>query len=695
MNEEKKNEFVPKVLTPAAAIWIDIKTISEIKGITSRALRLSLAKNRYVHREVSTQGGKSYEILLSSLEDDVQEQYKNISYQEIVELDLQDDKIPLPTENFSQDFIPERGKMIALAKIDLLNEWNSFRIQYKSKSEADKLFIELYNSGEYLKNIFELLGKTSRGSLLRWNKAYLDEENWESLVPQYKYSGIQDYKTALTDEQIGIFLKILLHPNQFSIGKAIKLTTLILKRKISVSNPENFEEEMQKIPQSITFRRYAKWFRKNNFDKWILMREGSKNLKDKVEPYIKRDLTNISVGEILVADGHVLNFNILNPFTGKPSRATLVGFLDWKSGYLAGYYIMLEENTQCIAAALRNAIINLDMIPKIVYQDNGKAFKAKYFQQTSDFSEAGFTGIYQKLGIKSVFARPYNARAKVIERFFKEFQEEFEKLVPSYIGTSIKMRPAHLKRNEKFHKELHQRMSGGYIPTIEETIQLINAWLEFRHSQPCPNDRTKSIKEVFDARERQNIDTKILDDLMMVHEVKTIHRNGIRFLNTDYYHDALYGLRDRVMIRYSLFDLSKIKVYSVKGEFICNSKRITATHPMAYHMGEVKDMEDFRRKIQKQKKLRNKTLKAVRKYLPKEEIKFLETQMNEENIIEPEIIAEPIKKPEKVFITEKPMFKNLYEKYEWLMKYGCTNSDDRKWLQEYRSSDEYKLIYEE
>lgn len=677
-------------------IWVDIKTISEIKGITSRALRISLSKDKYIYRKITTQGGKSYEILLSSLEDDVQERYKDTSEQQIVELELESDKISLPSETFSHDFIPERGKMIALAKIDLLNEWNIFRNQYKTKTEADKLFIELYNSGEYLKNIFQTLGKTSRGSLLRWNKSYCEDENWENLVPQYNYSGIQDYKTTLTDEQIGIFLKILLHPNQFSIGKAIKLTTLILKRKISVSDPENFDEEMQKIPQAITFRRYAEWFRKNNFDKWILMREGESALRNKVENYLVRDLSTISVGEILVADGHVLNFNILNPFTGKPTRATLVGFFDWKSGYLAGYYIMLEENTQCIASALRNAIINLDMIPTIVYQDNGRAFKAKYFQQTNDFSEVGFTGIYQKLGIKSVFARPYNARAKVIERFFREFQEEFEKLVPSYIGTSIKMRPAHLKRNEKFHKDLHQRMSGGYIPTIAETIQLINAWLEFRHSQPCTNQRDKSIKEVFEGRERQNIDTKILDDLMMAHEVKTIHRNGIRFLNADYYHDALYGLRDRVMIRYSLFDLSKIKVYSVKGEFICNAKRVTSTHPMAYHLGDVKDVEDFRRKIQKQKKLRNKTLKEVRKFLPKEEIKFLETQMREESEQE-EIIIEPISKSkpktEKVFITEKPMFKNSYEKYEWLMKYGCTNSDDRKWVQEYRSSDEFKMIY--
>ena len=110
---------------------------------------------------------------------------------------------------------------------------------------------------------------------------------------------------------------------------------------------------------------------------------------------------------------------------------------------------MLEENTQCIASALRNSIINLDMIPKIVYQDNGRAFRAKYFNDDKGFSELGFQGLYSKLGIETVFARPYNARAKVIERFFKEFQEGFEKLLPSYIGSSIQNKPAYLMRNEK------------------------------------------------------------------------------------------------------------------------------------------------------------------------------------------------------------------------------------------------------
>ncbi len=81
-----------------------------------------------------------------------------------------------------------------------------------------------------------------------------------------------------------------------------------------------------------------------------------------------------------------------------------------------------------------------------------KHLKQKYFQHT-DFDEAGFNGVYSNLGIKSVFAKPYNASAKVIERFFLEFQEEFEKMMISYIGTSIEDKPAWLKRGEKLHKQ--------------------------------------------------------------------------------------------------------------------------------------------------------------------------------------------------------------------------------------------------
>ena len=41
--------------------------------------------------------------------------------------------------------------------------------------------------------------------------------------------------------------------------------------------------------------------------------------------------------------------------------------------------------------------------------------------------------------------------------------------------------------------------------------------------------------------------------------------------------EAIIGIRDKVNIRYSLFDLSKIHVYSTKGEFLCIAHRVPRT----------------------------------------------------------------------------------------------------------------------
>ena len=428
-------------------------------------------------------------------------------------------------------YTPEKAKQNALAKLDLIRKWQEFRRKAVNKLQADYDFVKLHNSSNSY--LFSVLGKISRGSLHRWKASLDGTEDYTRLIPNYKYVSVNEYRTCLTDEEIKIFMGLLLHPNRICIGKAIALTKYKLR-----------EQGQSFIPADITFRRYAKWFKDNNYDKWVLARDGEKALSDKVEPYIKRDASLLDVGDILVADGHKLAFQVINPFTGKPCRATLVGFLDWKSTALVGYEIMLEENTQCIASALRNAIINLDMIPKIVYQDNSRAFRAKYFTDDKGFGELGFYGLYAKLGIETVFARPYNARSKVIERFFKEFQEGFEKLMPSYVGSSIINKPAYLKRNEKFHSSLH----NDYVPTIEETIKMIDMWLKFKNSQPCTNAPNMTIAEVLENRKKQNIDKSLLDDLMLATEVKTIQRNGVRFLNCDYFDERLYGLRGKLSL---------------------------------------------------------------------------------------------------------------------------------------------------
>lgn len=654
--------------------FIGINEIARIKGLKStRSIRLAINQGKYIAREVEVRGGKSYEILYSSLEQDIQDR--------LDEEELKTTAI-VPFEN-KVNFVSENARLTALARVDIVTALYNIRKKYSTKKEADSVFLDLYNSGIYLPQIYKFVGSISIGTLHRWVKAF-EDYGTEGLLQKRKTNQQGEYNTILNEEMKQIFLKYLLHPNKFSIGKAINLTKYILEKR-----------GYENIPCNLTFRRFAENFKKNNYSKWILSREGEKAYHDKIEPYIERDISKIEVGDVLIADGHVLNFQIINPFTGKPTRATLVGFLDWKSTALVGYEIMMSENTQCIASALRNSILNLGLIPKVVYQDNGKAFKAKYFQNI-DFDEAGFNGIYAKLGIKSVFAKPYNARAKVIERFFLEFQEEFEKMMTSYIGTSIEDKPAWLKRGEKLHRDMHKKLTKNYIPTVQETIKFIDCWLEFHNSKPCPNDRSKTIQEMLNEISKNKIDKNILNDLMMKTEARTINKHGITFLGMHYRSDYLLDLREKVFIKYSLFDLSNVLVYSMKGEFLCIARQVEKVHPMANHLGTVKDIEQFKQQIQKQQRRFNRVKKEFVKYFPKEKAEAID--------IEPEVVIEiekfeqpktPLKR--KLNFREQqmnvPVFNADYEKYEWLMKYGCTNPEQRKWLERYLNSDEYNNLY--
>lgn len=661
--------------------YINIKEIAEAKGLKStRSLRLEINKpeSKYISREVKVNGGTSYEILFSSLEPEELQQKLRETENKSTEL--------VPLNYKSEILVTDKAKLTRNHRMNIVKAALEKRKNYKTIKESDSDFLDLYNTGLFLPKAYNFLGSISIGTLRRWIQAYRKHENADCLIPKYKSTRQGEYNTILDSEMKNILLTLLLHPSQYKIGKAIKLTKGILEKR----------RGYEYLPCDLTFKRYAENFRKNNYAEWVLRREGMKAYHDKVEPYIERDISKIEVGDIIIADGHVLNFQVINPFTGKPTRATLVGFLDWKSTALVGYEIMMTESTQCIASALRNSILNLGIIPKVVYQDNGRAFKSRFFQN-NDFDENIFNGVYANLNIHSVFAKPYNARAKVIERFFLEFQEELEKGMPSYVGTSIENKPAWLKRGEKLHQEWHKKLTNNYVPTVQEAIKYINKWIEFHNLQPCPNDRSRTIQEMLDGVQKQHININVLNDLMMKTECRTINKHGITFLNMHYRSECILGLRDKVNIRYSLFDLSKIHVYSTKGEFLCVAHRVQKVHPMARVLGTVKDMEEFKQQYKKQQQIKNRLVKKLKATYPKEEIKLLEIGPE----ITDEIIGEQPKPKRERKLTprkqqmNKPIFSSNYEKYEWLMANGCTNSDDRNWLTKYIRSDEYQNLYGE
>lgn len=167
---------------------------------------------------------------------------------------------------------------------------------------------------------------------------------------------------------------------------------------------------------------------------------------------------------------------------------------------------------------------------------------------------------------------------------------------------------------------------------------------------------------------------------MLATEVKTIQRNGIRFLNCDYFDERLYGFKSKVLIKYNLFDLTSIKVYTTKGEYLCTAERVTETHPMAKLLGSVTDFEDYKQKIVKQRQLRKKTINSVKQYLSNEEVKFIEQKMNKPKEIE----FKPCSN------TVQTLFKNNSEKYEYLI----ANDPNNSWIVEFKQTKEYRLLYE-
>ena len=53
--------------------YITIKELAELKSVSTRAIRLS--KEKYQTREIKVKGAKSFEILLSSIKEILQEKY--------------------------------------------------------------------------------------------------------------------------------------------------------------------------------------------------------------------------------------------------------------------------------------------------------------------------------------------------------------------------------------------------------------------------------------------------------------------------------------------------------------------------------------------------------------------------------------------------------------------------------------------
>jgi putative transposase len=611
--------------------------------------------------------------------------------------------------------LPEWAVQTALCRADLVRDFVSYRDAARShgasRTAAAQEYLVGYNEGLTLPQIQQALGRVSLSTVYGWEKMYRESGyNYAALAPNWgkHLAGT----CSVTDEEQALLLTLCLHQNKVKIGTAIRLAKHLLDRR-GIPSPSHPE----------TMRRFLDRYRKSNFDRWTLAREGEKALIDKVIPYLERDDTLLNVGDVLVGDGHRCNFTVINPFTGKACRPSLIGFFDWASRALVGWTIMMEENVQSIAAALRMAILVLGKCPKYVLLDNGKAFKARVFTDTVDLYECGVYGMFARLGIETCFAWPYNARSKPIERFFGTLSDTFERLMPSFCGSSIDDKPASMRRNEKFM----QSIFGDRKPSIGEVTQYLHAWREFYLEMEHPTRKGQTRQQVFDAGRGPGVDMESLNYLMLSMEARNIGRNGIRFLGRNYWNENLYGLKDKAVIRYDFLNLSHIFVYDRDGGYLGRADRVEKVHPQwrlsdnpMESLAEIKEGIKLRHRLTKETKNVVRLAVAGKQRekidaLPWDEMLGINPDLPEivervedEAIAELEEAEQEIRKNvERIEDSAAPVLETVrpkelpwdrcYERYEWLLKQPELTDEQRAWMEEYTSGrlepGEYEAMY--
>ncbi len=583
----------------------------------------------------------------------------------------------------------ERIANLRFALVSAFNEEASKN--HRPKKQIIEKFIESFNMGLLLPDLKTEIRKLKRSTLYTWLQMH-ERGGVDALAPQY--TGAK--AVPITEAEKKFLLTKLLDQNKPTIGDTINKCKWLLGNESPSSGSK--------------LRRWVNDFRKNNYDLWTLEREGEKALNDKCVPYAERDWRDLTVGEAVVADGHKLNCQVVNPFTGKPSRAMMVLFWDWKSSYPLGWEIMLTESIQCVVAALRNAVITLGKFPKHALLDNGKAFRANIFRKKFRFQETEIPGIFAKLNIIPHYALPYNAQSKPVERFFRTFNDWFERELPSYTGASIPDKPPRMNRNEKRAQDLHDE----WVPTIPEAMELIFRWREYYADQRLKARDGQRPRDIFDAEKGPGVDPFALHFLMMTCKARMVHRNGITWNGWHWYHESLYGFKDYVLMFYSYYDLSQVYIFTMKNEFLCVAKPVEKVLPFAADSEFPEDMAA----VQRINALKRKAVNTTKKLADTlQSQKNLYIDWNRKFRDEPEV-AEAIQKIEETKkskvvrlspwaseieaatsvparldalpanveqATSRPRFQYDFEKYEWLMDQtlGSITDDDRRWLDHY------------
>ena len=480
-----------------------------------------------------------------------------------------------------------------------VDDWQRYRSKYPgSKAEADDRFIAL-------------CAKTDPEHEFSIDTLY---RRWKS-IKQNDLDGLIDkrgkWKKGKSDIQPEVwdaFLYFYLQEAQHPMMKCYEYMKLLLR--------EDHPDLVADIPSYTTFTRRVKSDIPEAVE--VLGREGQKAFRDRCAPYIRRTYESMASNEWWIADNHTFDV-ITQGDNGQRHRLHLTAFFDARSGIFTGCHVTENPCSQATLIALRKGILKYG-IPENIYVDNGREFltfdigglghrKKKPKDGQERFEPPP---VFERLGIKMTNAIVRNAKAKIIERRFRDVKDHLSRLFDTYTGGNVLEKPERLKGVLK-NGEIP--LDGTFTQAVEELLD----W--YFNQQPYGGEvvaaRGKPRQQVYN----ENLHTKRVAgaedlSLMLMRSARPqkVTRRGVHLdiagQRLDYWNDDMLMslLGKQVYFRYDPDDLSEVRVYDLEDRYIMTVP-VDNTAVLTYGASR-EDVKEAMGKVRRMERLTREALKV-------------------------------------------------------------------------------------
>lgn len=544
-------------------IRIGVKDLASLYGISERGIRKKIKNGVFGNVEmVGSKGGnsgKAYLIDINCLPQELQEKY----YGRLEEENKQN------IQNFT-----EAQREEACRKRNAVLEYEEFILTYRGKRKVET-FIKEYNERN---PDFQVAPNT----FYKWKKLWSQRHDLADLVDTRgrKNKG----ESSISEEHWNYFYSLYMTQQQRSVKFCYDETF------------KKFHRENEVFPSYFAFYRKEETIPDAAICKYRL---GQKAFKDGVDTYIGRSTAGLETNEIWQSDHHLCDV-LVRDENNKVTRLWLTVWMDIKSRKIVNAFLRNgDPNTDTVLHSLHLGIKSTGYIPKKLYTDNGKDYKAKRGLRM-DVPDS----VSNLLGIKTIInAIPYNAQAKMIERFFYTLENQFGKTFQTYAGKNAVSRP-----------EIVKSVPIEKYPTIEKFKELFYIWLEEYHntvhSAKDMKDTPNHVYEEYLCSERRKADLEEVRFIFMKKEKRKVQQNGVVVNGLEFWDEKLVlhlGEYVNVLVEYE--NIQKVEIQDMEGRYICSA---TARVLSMYGV----DAGQYEKIARERKKIRA----IVNEYKPKMEV---------------------------------------------------------------------------